>query len=281
MAKRHSVDPITLYMREISRYDLLTARQEVELSRAIAKGSEEARQHMINANLRLVVKIARRYMNRGMPLSDLIEEGNIGLMRAVEKFDDAHGCRFSTYATWWIRQSVERGIMNQARTIRLPVHIGKEFNVIMRTANMLRVKLEREPTDNEVAEYLGKTPERIQALQGVHQYTESADELLHEDGDFTLYDITEDEHAEQPDAHLEESIRADMLHSWLAQLTDKEREVVYLRYGLNSSNDSWTLEAIGRHMGVTRERIRQIQVGALQKLRQIIYRRDVHSEEVL
>ncbi len=281
MGKRHSVDPMTLYMREISRYDLLTAEQEIEIARAIAKGNEEARQKMINANLRLVVKIARRYMNRGMPLSDLIEEGNIGLMRAVEKFDEAHGCRFSTYATWWIRQSVERGIMNQARTIRLPVHIGKEFNAIMRTAKTLRSKLEREPTDKEIAEYLGKTPERIQALQGAHQYTESVDELLHEDGDFTLYDITEDEKAEQPGDHLEEVIRTDMLHSWLAQLTDKERKVVYLRYGLNSRNDSWTLEAIGRHMGVTRERIRQIQVGALQKLRHIIHKHDIHSEEVL
>jgi len=281
MVKRHSVDPMTLYMREISRYDLLTAEQEVELARKIAKGSEKARQHMINANLRLVVKIARRYMRRGMPLSDLIEEGNLGLMRAVEKFDDAHGCRFSTYATWWIRQSVERGIMNQARTIRLPVHIGKEFNAMMRTANTLRTELERDPTENEIAERFGKTPERVQALQGAHQYTESADQLLHEDGDFTLYDVTEDEHVAQPGDHLEESIRTDMFHSWLGQLTDKEREVVYLRYGLNSRNDSWTLEAIGRHIGVTRERIRQIQVGALQKLRHIIHKDDIHSEEVL
>jgi len=281
MAKRHSVDPMTLYMREISRYDLLSAEQEVELARKIARGSEEARQSMINANLRLVVKIARRYMNRGMPLSDLIEEGNIGLMRAVEKFDDAHGCRFSTYATWWIRQSVERGIMNQARTIRLPVHIGKEFNAMMRTVNALRSELEREPTEEEIAENMGKTPERIQVLQGAHQYTESADQLLHEEGDFTLYDVTEDEHATQPGDHLDETIRTDLLHSWLEQLADKEREVVSLRYGLNSRNDSWTLEAIGHHMGVTRERIRQIQVSALQKLQHIIHKHNVHSEEVL
>jgi len=277
----HSVDPVTLYMREISRYDLLTAEQEVELARAIAKGSEEARQKMINANLRLVVKIARRYVNRGIPLSDLIEEGNIGLMRAVEKFDEVHGCRFSTYATWWIRQAVERGIMNQARTIRLPVHVGKEFNAMMRTVNILRSKLEREPTDEEIAEKMGKKRARIQALQSAHQYTESADVSLHEEGDFTLYDVTEDEHAEQPGDHLEESIRANLLHSWLEELTEKEREVVYLRYGLNSGNDSWTLESIGRHMGVTRERIRQIQVGALQKLRHIIHQDNIQSKEVL
>jgi len=281
MGKRHSVDPMTLYMREISRYDLLTAEQEVELARAIAKGSEKARQRMIHANLRLVVKIARRYMNRGMPLPDLIEEGNIGLMRAVEKFDDAHGCRFSTYATWWIRQSVERAIMNQARTIRLPVHIGKEFNAMLRTASALRAELQREPSEEEIADRLGKTPQRVQSLQGANQYTESADERLHEDGDFTLYDVTEDERAEQPGDHLDAVIRTDMLKSWLVQLTEKEREVVYLRYGLNAGEDTWTLEAIGRHMGVTRERIRQIQVGALQKLRQIIYRYNVHSEEVL
>ena len=281
MGQRHSIDSMTLYMREISRYDLLTAEQEVELARAIAKGSEEARLHMIHANLRLVVKIARRYMNRGMPLSDLVEEGNIGLMRAVEKFDDAHGCRFSTYATWWIRQSVERGIMNQARTIRLPVHIGKEFNAMTRAANTLRSSLEREPTEKEIAEGLGKTPARVQALQGAHQYTESADELMHEDGAFTLYDVTEDEQAEQPGDRLEESIRTDMLHSWLAQLTEKEREVVCLRYGLNSHNDSWTLEAIGHHMGVTRERVRQIQVASLQKLRHFIHKHDVRAEEIL
>ncbi len=277
----HSVDPVTLYMREISRYELLTAEQEVELARKIAKGSEEARKKMINANLRLVVKIARRYLNRGIPLSDLIEEGNIGLMRAVEKFDEVHGCRFSTYATWWIRQAVERGIMNQARTIRLPVHISKEFNAMMRTVNTLRSALEREPTDAEIAEHIGKTRERVQSLQNAHQYTESADILLHEDGDFTLYDVTEDKHAEQPGDHLEKAIRTDMLHAWLAQLMEKEREVVCLRYGLNPDNDSWTLESIGRHMGVTRERIRQIQVGALQKLRRMMHQYDIHSEEVL
>jgi len=281
MGKRHSVDPMTLYMREISRYNLLSAEEEVELARAIAKGSEEARQKMISANLRLVVKIARRYMNRGLPLSDLIEEGNIGLMRAVEKFDEAHGCRFSTYATWWIRQSVERAIMNQARTIRLPVHIGKEYNAMQRTISMLRVELEREPTDEEIAERLGKPVQRIQALLAVNQFTESADELLHEDGDFTLYDVTEDDRADQPGEHLEDEVRSDLIQSWLAQLSDKEREVVNLRYGLNERSEIWTLEAIGRHLGVTRERIRQIQVGASQKLRHIIRQHDVSSEEVL
>ena len=281
MKRGHSVDPMTLYMREISRYDLLTAEEEINLARAIAKGSEAARQQMIQANLRLVVKIARRYMNRGMGLDDLIEEGNIGLMRAVEKFDDAHGCRFSTYATWWIRQSVERAIMNQARTIRLPVHIGKEFNLMMRTVGTLRSELEREPTDQEVAARMGKSEQRVHDLQGASQFTESADVLLHLDGDFTLYDVTEDENATLPEDQLDANIRADLLEVWLSQLPDKEREVVALRYGLGGNQEVWTLEAIGRQMGVTRERIRQVQVGALQTLRRMIDKEHVEPGEML
>ncbi len=279
--KRHSIDPLTLYMREVSRYSLLTAEEEVTLARRISKGDESARQKMINTNLRLVVKIARRYGNRGLPLSDLIEEGNIGLMRAVDKFDIAHGCRFSTYATWWIRQSVERAIMNQSRTIRLPVHVGKEFNAMLRTMNTLRTELGREPEAHEIADQMGKTEQRVQDLKGVNVHTESADQLLHSEGDFTLYDITEDEHAEMPSDHLESHVRRNLLDSWLAQLTDKEREVVRLRFGLGSNDDPWTLETIGNHLGVTRERIRQIQVGALQKLRSIIEEEKLSLEEVL
>jgi len=267
-------------MREISRYGLLTAEEEINLARAIAKGSEAARQQMIQANLRLVVKIARRYLHRGMALDDLIEEGNIGLMRAVEKFDDAHGCRFSTYATWWIRQSVERAIMNQARTIRLPVHIGKEYNAMMRATGELRGELEREPTDLEVAERMGKSEQRVHDLQGASQFTESADVLLHEEGDFTLYDVTEDENAVLPEDHLDASIRADLLEQWLSQLSPKEREVVSLRFGLDATQEVWTLEAIGRLMGVTRERIRQVQVGALQSLRHMMKKQQAKTGDM-
>jgi len=281
MAKRRSLDPMTLYMRELSRYNLLTAQEEIDYSRAIAKGDESARQKMINSNLRLVVKIARRYINRGLPLADMIEEGNIGLMRAVEKFDDAHGCRFSTYATWWIRQSVERAIMNQARTIRLPVHVGKEYNSMLRTSNELRASLGREPTENEIAVRMGKPSARIQALLGAAVPTESADSTLHDDGDFTLYDITEDESAQLPGDHLDCTIRDDMLMGWMEKLTPKEREVVRLRYGLDKASDPWTLEAIGRHMGVTRERIRQIQVVALQKLRTLMDAEKITLEEII
>ncbi|MDX8403370.1 MAG: sigma-70 family RNA polymerase sigma factor [Mariprofundaceae bacterium] len=281
MAKRRSLDPMTLYMREISRYDLLTAQEEIDISRAIAKGDESSRLRMINANLRLVVKIARRYINRGLPLSDLIEEGNLGLMRAVEKFDDAYGCRFSTYATWWIRQSVERGIMNQARTIRLPVHVGKEYNSMLRTANELRASLGREPSENEIATRMGKSSARVQTLLGAAAPTESADHILHDDGDFTLYDITEDVSAELPGDHLDAIIRDDMLTGWMNKLTPKERKVVRLRYGLGRTSDPWTLEAIGQHMGVTRERIRQIQVVALQKLRTLMDSEKITLEEIV
>jgi len=280
MGKNHSLDPMTMYMREISRYDLLTAQDEIDLSRRIAKGDEQARQHMINANLRLVVKIARRYMNRSMPLADLIEEGNLGLMRAVEKFDDAHGCRFSTYATWWIRQSVERAIMNQARTIRLPVHVGKEFNSMLRMANELRGELVREPTEHEIAERMGIEPERVHTLLGITVKIESSDNVLHDEGDFTLYDVTEDESAEAPGQQLESDRRDEMLAAWMKQLSGKEREVVRLRYGLGTRDDPWTLEAIGQHMGVTRERIRQIQVAALQKLRSMVKHDSVSFEEI-
>jgi len=281
MAKKTSVDPMTIYMREISRYQLLTAADEIRLSRLVFKGDEEARKQMINANLRLVVKIARRYMNRMLPLADLIEEGNIGLMRAVEKFDDAHGCRFSTYATWWIRQSVERAIMNQGRTIRLPVHVGKEYNSMMRSANHLRATLGHDPSENEIAVHMGKTPERIQTLLSATLHTESADITLHDDGDFTLYDITEDTSAVLPGDQLDASIRDGMLAAWLEQLGEKEQEVVRLRYGLEGDDDPWTLEAIGQHMGVTRERIRQIQVVALKKLRVLMDTDHIQLEEIV
>ena len=278
--QRSSVDPMTLYMRDIARYSLLTAEEEISLARAIAKGDEKARQHMINANLRLVVKIARRYLNRGLPLGDLIEEGNLGLMRAVEKFDDAHGCRFSTYATWWIRQSVERAIMNQSRTIRLPVHVAKEYNSMLRAASILRSVLSREPTEQEIAKQMGAEVQRVQELTGASQAMESADNLLQAEGDFTLYDVTSDDKAELPEDHMEDMDRHNLLELWLLSLTEKERDVVSMRFGLVGDGTPWTLEAIGNRIGVTRERIRQIQVTALQKLRHLADEYPVAPEEM-
>jgi RNA polymerase sigma factor (sigma-70 family) len=281
MAGSSSVNPMKLYMREISQYTLLTAQEEIHYSRAIAKGDKSARQEMINANLRLVVKSARRYINRGLPLGDLIEEGNIGLIRAVEKFDVAHGCRFSTYATWWIRQSIERAIMNQTRTIRLPIHVTKECNSILRSSNDLHASLGHVPDEHEIAIHMGTSSERIQALLAATVQMESTDDLLHDGTDFTLHDITEDPLAEMPGDHLDGTIRDAMLAEWMVKLTKKEQVVIRLRYGFNQKSDPWTLEAIGNHIGVTRERIRQIQVKALQKLRLLVDKDNVSLEEVI
>ncbi|MDQ6981627.1 MAG: sigma-70 family RNA polymerase sigma factor [Mariprofundus sp.] len=281
MSNRQSMEPMAIYMREISRYDLLTAEQEIELSKRISNGDDAARQYMIQANLRLVVKIARRYLGRKLPLGDLIEEGNLGLMRAVEKFDIAHGCRFSTYATWWIRQSVERAIMNQSRTIRVPVHVAKEFNTVLKHTARLRVSLGREPTEQEIANSMNIPVARVHTLLMTSIGTESADATRHSDGDFTLYDVTPDEQVSTPGDSLGEDQRNEMLRKWMAKLTAKECDVVRLRYGLVETHEPWTLEKIGEHMGVTRERIRQIQMTALKKLRNMVEHEKVSFEEII
>jgi len=281
MGKHSSMDPMAIYMREISRYDLLTAEEEIELSKRISNGDDEARQYMIQTNLRLVVKIARRYVGRKLALADLIEEGNMGLMRAVEKFDIAHGCRFSTYATWWIRQSVERAIMNQSRTIRVPVHVTKEFNVVLSHIARLRVSLGREPTEQEIATVMNIPVERVYSLLLTSLGTESADAVMHKDGDFTLYDVTPDEQISIPGDSLGNDQRNDMLRKWMDNLSDKERDIVRLRYGIGDKHDPWTLEQIGEHMGVTRERIRQIQMAALKKLRKMVEHENVNFEEII
>ncbi len=281
MGKERSLEPMAMYMREISRHKLLTAEEEVALAKRIANADETATQQMIQSNLRLVVKIARRYMNRGLAFLDLIEEGNIGLMRAVERFDDAYGCRFSTYATWWIRQSIERAIMNQSRTIRLPVHVVKELNGVLKCCSRLRSTLGREPTVYEVADARNISIDRVRSLLGSAANTESADALLYDDGDFTIYDVTADESAIAPSDDMEKQRRNAMLEKWMEQLSVKERQVVRMRYGLGLGDEIWTLESIGEHMGVTRERIRQIQVAALQKLRRMVKQDDISFEEII
>jgi len=281
MSNRTSMEPMAIYMREISRYELLTAEQEIELSKRISNGDDAARQYMIQANLRLVVKIARRYLGRKLALGDLIEEGNLGLMRAVEKFDIAHGCRFSTYATWWIRQSVERAIMNQSRTIRVPVHVAKEFNTVLSHTAHLRASLGREPTEQEIANSMNIPVERVHTLLMTSIGTESADAILHTDGDFTLYDVTPDEQGSIPGDSLGDDQRNEMLRKWMTKLTAKECDVVRLRYGLGEVHEPWTLEKIGEHMGVTRERIRQIQMTALKKLRNMVEHENISFEEII
>jgi len=281
MTVSRSTDSMAIYMRDIARYKLLTADEEIELSKRIAKGDEDARHHMIQTNLRLVVKISRRYLNRGLALADLIEEGNVGLMRAIEKFDAGHGCRLSTYATWWIRQSVERAIMNQSRTIRVPVHISKELNVIFRHANNLRLQLGREPSEQEIADSMDIPVARIHTLLRTTVRTESTDELAHGDDNVSIYELVADEKTEGPGEQLETDRRNEMLEAWIAQLSDQERDVVRMRYGLGGYGEVQTLEKIGLHMDVTRERIRQIQVKALKKLRLMVKREDINLEEIL
>lgn len=262
-------DATRIYLKEIGFSPLLTAEEEVYFARRAQKGEEAARRRMIESNLRLVVKIARRYMNRGLALLDLIEEGNLGLIRAVEKFDPERGFRFSTYATWWIRQTIERGIMNQTRTIRLPVHVLKEINIYQRAARHLSQKLDHEPSPEEVASLLDKPIEDVKGMLGLNERIASVDAPLDEDPDRSLLDALADEHTPDPEKVLQRDDLHAMIDVWLNELNDKQREVVERRFGLSGREIS-TLEEVGADIGVTRERVRQIQVEALKRLRVIL-----------
>ncbi len=265
----HQADATRLYLKEIGFSPLLSAEEEVYYSRRAQKGDEDSRKRMIESNLRLVVKIARRYMNRGLALLDLIEEGNLGLMRAVEKFDPERGFRFSTYATWWIRQTIERGIMNQTRTIRLPVHVLKEINIYQRAARHLSQKLDHDPTPEEVADLLDKPIEDVKGMLGLTERVSSVDAPLDEDPDRSLLDAITDEQTLDPEKLLHREDLQLQIETWLGELNDKQREVVERRFGLNSRETS-TLEEVGADIGVTRERVRQIQVEALRRLRVLL-----------
>ncbi len=267
--KGSQADATRLYLKEIGFSPLLSAEEEVYYSRLSQKGEESARKRMIESNLRLVVKIARRYMNRGLALLDLIEEGNLGLIRAVEKFDPERGFRFSTYATWWIRQTIERGIMNQTRTIRLPVHVLKEINIYQRAARHLAQKLDHEPGPEEVANLLDKPISDVKRMMGLNERVTSVDAPLDNDPDRSLLDAIPDEHAPDPEHVLQSEDMQAQLEEWLDELNDKQREVVERRFGLRGREVS-TLEDIGADIGVTRERVRQIQVEALKRLRMIL-----------
>jgi RNA polymerase nonessential primary-like sigma factor len=259
-------DATRLYLKEIGFSPLLTAEEEVYFSRRARKGDAASRKRMIESNLRLVVKIARRYMNRGLALLDLIEEGNLGLIRAVEKFDPERGFRFSTYATWWIRQTIERAIMNQTRTIRLPVHVLKEINVYLRAARYLSQKLDHEPTPEEVASLLDKPIEDVKAMFGLTERIASVDAPLDSDPDRSLLDAIADERTPGPERTMQDDDLHALVQAWLNELNDKQREVVERRFGLNNREIA-TLEEVGADIGVTRERVRQIQVEALKRLR--------------
>jgi RNA polymerase nonessential primary-like sigma factor len=262
-------DPTRLYLSEIGASPLLTAEEEVLYSRKAQQGDESARQRMIESNLRLVVKIARRYMNRGLAFLDLIEEGNLGLIRAVEKFDPERGFRFSTYATWWIRQTIERAIMNQTRTIRLPIHVVKEINVYLRAARKLTQELDHEPTTDEIANLLDKPIGDVQRMLGLNERTASTDTSIMNESGKTLLDTIVDDNSPDPTETLQDEGIHENLEEWLTLLNDKQREVVERRFGLHGHSVS-TLEEVGREIGVTRERVRQIQMDALKRLRRIL-----------
>jgi len=264
----HSQDVTHIYLREIGRSKLLSAEEEISLSRAAHKGCKASRQRMIESNLRLVVKVARAYSRRGLPLLDLIEEGNLGLIRAVEKFDPDRGCRFSTYATWWIRQSVERAIMNQCRTVRLPIHVIRELTVYLRTSRELEQQNNRRPTAEEVAETLGIPPANVKRLFGLTEPTTTSDEPLNATTGRPILDSIADEQNRDPEDQYAGLAAERLLGHWLEQLTDQQREVVEHRYGLHGHGRR-TLEEVGCLLGVTRERVRQIQLAALNRLRDI------------
>lgn len=265
------MDATRMYLSEIGASKLLTMEEEVYFARKAQKGEVAARQRMIESNLRLVVKIARRYMNRGLALLDLIEEGNLGLIRAVEKFDPERGFRFSTYATWWIRQTIERAIMNQTRTIRLPIHVVKEINVYLRAARTLAQQLDHDPSPEEIANMLDKPVDEVKRMLGLNERIASVDTPIGKDADKPLLDSIPDEYNPDPSVHLQDDDINANLDKWLNKLNEKQREVVERRFGLHGYESS-TLEEVANELGVTRERVRQIQMDALRRLREILER---------
>jgi RNA polymerase nonessential primary-like sigma factor len=274
------VDPTRMYLSEIEISPLLTAEEEVHYSRLAQKGDNAARDKMIECNLRLVVKIARRYMNRGLPLLDLIEEGNLGLIRAVEKFDPERGFRFSTYATWWIRQTIERGLMNQTRTIRLPIHVIKELNTYLRAARQLTQDMKQEATAEDVAKLLNKPIEDVEKMLGLADRVASFDTPMSGDGERPLLDIIPDDNNPDPSSILQDESVMQHLDTWLDELDPKQREVVVRRFGLRN-HPRGTLEEVGKELGVTRERVRQVQMDALRRLRRILENSGYSRDNIL
>lgn len=274
-----ALDATQLYLNEIGFSPLLTPEEEVFFARLAQKGDPAGRKRMIESNLRLVVKIARRYVNRGLSLLDLIEEGNLGLIRAVEKFDPERGFRFSTYATWWIRQTIERAIMNQTRTIRLPIHVVKELNVYLRAARELTQKLDHEPSAEEIANLLEKPVSDVKRMLGLNERVSSVDVSLGQDSDKTLLDTLTDHRPTDPCELLQDEDLSQSIDQWLSDLTEKQREVVIRRFGLRG-HESCTLEEVGQEIGLTRERVRQIQVEALKRLREILEKNGLSSDSL-
>ncbi len=274
------LDAIKYYLKEIRRTPLLTFEQEQSLAKRIAQGDQEARAQMIEANLRLVVAIGKKYINRGLPFSDIIEEGNLGLIRAVEKFQYQRGFKFSTYASWWIKQSIERAIVNQTRTIRLPVHIAEIVNAYLRSSRQLTQKLGRDPSVEEIAKKMRTTVEKVRSISQVVRETYSLDMLIGDQEEDTLKDILQDNNSLSPASVSDDIRRREHIDEWLGQLSVSERKVVEMRFGLNDG-EPMTLDAIGKEFGITRERVRQIETQALNKLRSITKRKKIDLEGML
>ena len=273
------LDATQLYLNEIGYSPLLSPEEEVYFARQALRGVESGRKRMIESNLRLVVKISRRYLNRGLTLLDLIEEGNLGLIRAVEKFDPERGFRFSTYATWWIRQTIERAIMNQTRTIRLPIHVVKELNVYLRAARELSQKLDHEPSHEEIARLLEKPVEDVKRMMGLNERVTSADTPLGLDSDRSILDTVPDIRQADPAEQLQDSDLRANIDTWLSELSEKQREVISRRFGLRGFEMS-TLEEVGHEIGLTRERVRQIQVEALKRLRDTMEKQGLSADAI-
>jgi len=273
-------DPTQQYLSEIGISPLLSAEEEVYFSRLLLKGNKKAKKRMIKSNLRLVVKIARRYINRGLPFLDLIEEGNLGLIRAVEKFDPEMGNRFSTYATWWIRQSVERAIMNQTRTIRLPIHVIKELNSCLRASRKLSSDLEQEPTIEEIAEVAEKPVQLVKSLLSFKESTSSADVPINSQSDRTILDNYADEYITNPIEYLQDHKLKRQIEACLKILNNEQQEILARRFGLCGYHRS-TFQEVGDKMGLTRERVRQVQLQALNSLRKILDEKGISLDSVL
>lgn len=268
------------YLNEIGAKALLSPQEELETTRLVRQGDFAARQKMIEHNLRLVVNIAKHYLNRGIPLLDLIEEGNLGLIHALDKFDPERGFRFSTYATWWIRQCIERSIMNQSRTIRLPVHVVKEINMVLRAIRHLESEDSREHTIEQVAVLLDRSPDEIRHILSLNEHIGSLDTPLEIDPTHSIVDLVADQGENDPEALLQSHQLNELINEWLGQLSERQKQVVERRYGLNG-HEIATLDAIATDLELTRERVRQIQLEGLAHLRQILRRSGLSRDSVL
>lgn len=272
------MDPIKAYLKDVRPIPLLTPQEEIDLARRVQKGDREARDRMIKSNLRLVISVAKRYANLGVPLSDLIEEGNIGLMKSVEKFDPERGFRFSTYAAWWIKQGISRAIIDQGKMIRVPVYMNEEILKYKKATEKLTHKLKRKPSYGEVAKKMKLTVDKVRDLENAISKMSSLDAPIGEDGDGQIKDIIQDESIAAPDEQLEKFFNKERALEFLEMLNERERKILDMRYGL-SDGTTHTLAEIAKELGVSRERVRQLEAATIKKIRQIVENKEKQQDE--